>query len=72
MVAYNKPLNADMTDIINIYNAGGVPTKKAPDEPLSPVTSPLLQPLLLTPDEKDALIAFLQSITAPPARAVKP
>ena len=65
-------LFADMTGIINIYNAGGVPTKKDPDDPLSPVTSPLLQPLLLTPDEKDALIAFLQSITAPPARAVKP
>ena len=65
-------LFADMTGIINIYNAGGVPVKKDPNDPLSPVTSPLLQPLSLTADEIDALIAFLQSITAPPARAVEP
>lgn len=58
----------DMTGIINIYNSGmhmidPTPEKKVKD-PLYPVTDPLLQKLNLTSEEKAALVAFLQSVTA--------
>lgn len=60
-------LFGDIRGILNIYNAGGVPIKKDPNDPLSPETSVLLKPLQLTENEMNALEAFLQSITASPA-----
>lgn len=59
-------LFADMPGIISIYNAGGVRFDKKPDDPLSPQTSHLLQPLDLNAEEQSAIIAFLQALTAPP------
>lgn len=58
----------DMVGVLTIYNVGGVPQRPIEDDPLSPVTSPLLQPLGLSAEEINALAAFLDSITAPPAR----
>lgn len=60
-------LFADMAGIMNIYNAGGFVFKKDPNDPLSPVTSTILKPLNLTEKEIQALIAFMQAITAYPA-----
>lgn len=60
-------LFSDMRGILNIYNAGGVPIKKDPNDPLAPETSNLLNPLQLTVNEMDALQAFLHSITATPS-----
>lgn len=65
-------LFASMQGIINVYNAGGVATVVDNEDPLSPVTSPLLKPLSLSNSEKKAILAFLQSITASPAIAIKP
>ena len=59
----------NMQGIINIYNAGGFVFSKQANDPLSPVTSELLSPLKLSREEQKALIAFLESITAPPARS---
>lgn len=61
-------LFSDMEGIINIYNAGGVPQKKDPNDPLSPQTSELLQPLQLNNAEISALLAFMEAITAHPAQ----
>jgi len=58
---------ADMTGVLNIYNAGGVAIKKNKEDPLSPETSTLLKPLSLTREEISALVEFLKSISAPPA-----
>lgn len=58
---------ANMTGVLNIYNAGGVVIKKNKEDPLSPETSTLLKPLSLTREEISALVEFLKSISAPPA-----
>lgn len=58
----------EMEGILNIYNVGGVPQRPIEGDPLSPVTSSLLRPLELTSEEIGALAAFLESVTAPPAR----
>lgn len=57
----------DIVGILNFYNAGGIRFEKQADDPLSPATTPMLKPLLLTREEILALQAFLMSITAPPA-----
>ena len=51
--------------IINLYNAGGPrpkPRKHQADDPLFPKTSPLLQKLNLSQQEKADLLAFLQTL----------
>ena len=51
--------------IVNLYNAGGArprPREGMEDDPLFPETSPLLPELNLTPDEKDALVAYLETL----------
>jgi len=45
---------ATLRDVVELYNAGGVP-----DE----VLDPLIRPLGLSPTEIDALVAFLESLT---------
>ena len=65
-------LFSSMEGILNIYNNGGVPTQPDEDDPLSPITSSLLQKLDLSDAEINALVAFLEAITAPPARVPKP
>ena len=57
----------DMSGLLNFYNAGGVQIKKDKNDPMSPVTSNLLKPLLLSAEELDALEAFMHAITAYPA-----
>lgn len=65
-------LFSSMRGILNIYDNGGVPTEIDDQDPLSPVTSPLLHKLDLSDDEKIAIVAFLESITAAPARVLEP
>ncbi|HRX73223.1 MAG TPA: cytochrome c peroxidase [Hyphomonas sp.] len=51
--------------IVNLYDAGGArprPREEMEDDPLFPETSPLLPKLNLTPDEKDALVAYLETL----------
>ena len=65
-------LFSDMTGILNIYNAGGVPIAKDPNDPMSPETSRILKPLQLSQQEIQAIVAFLHSITAVPAGGPAP
>lgn len=58
---------SDMTGLLHFYNAGGIKFERDDKDKLSPQTSPLLKPLSLTKEEIEALSAFLESITAPPA-----
>lgn len=67
----------DLLGVVNIYNAGGghPRRKKTPAEeadPLYPVTSPILRPLNLTEDEKEALVAFLHAISTTTYRIPRP
>ncbi|MEL7307177.1 MAG: cytochrome c peroxidase [Pseudomonadota bacterium] len=51
--------------IVNFYNAGGArpkPSKKFKDDPNYPQTTELLHKLALSKDEKNALIAFLETL----------
>lgn len=61
-------LFSSMEGIINIYNAGGVPQTVDAADPLSPRTDALLKPLGLNRAEIAALLAFLEAISAAPAR----
>lgn len=58
----------DMTGLLNLYNSGmqmnSATAEQKLNDPLYPVTDPLMQPLGLTKDEIQDLKAFLQSITA--------
>lgn len=57
----------DMLGIVNIYNSGmHMLDNRANDkaDPLYPKTDIILQPLGLTPQEKQDLVAFLEAITA--------
>lgn len=54
--------------LINIYNSGmqmntATPAQKASD-PMYPITDPLMKKLNLTAVEKDAIVSFLESVTA--------
>jgi len=60
-------LFADMRGIISLYNRGGPRNRVDPNDPLSPVQSPLIKPLELTQEEQQALFAFMEAVTAPPA-----
>ncbi|RUO29997.1 cytochrome-c peroxidase [Aliidiomarina sedimenti] len=55
----------DLLGIIRMYSHGGArprPRGEQVDDPLFPVTSELLQQFPLTPDEEQALLAFLQTL----------
>ena len=57
----------NMDGIINIYNSGMHQLddkSKDKSDTLYPRTDPILRPLKLTPDEKQAVVAFLGAITA--------
>ncbi len=56
-----------MRGLLNLYNGCVSRPKKDPNDTLSPVTSKLIKPLLLTKEEILALEEFLKAITAPPA-----
>lgn len=62
--------------VLNMYNAGmqsvsATEAQKAAD-PMYPVTDPLLKKLNLTKEEKNQVIAFLQSITATQYKMPRP
>lgn len=51
--------------IVNFYNAGGVQLRRKPEQAgdqLFPATSPILKPLDLTREERDDLVAFLETL----------
>lgn len=54
--------------VLNIYNAGGFVFNKDPNDPLSPQTSKILQPLSLTSKEKKLLRHFYTLLLAPQQR----
>jgi cytochrome c peroxidase len=61
--------------IMNMYSAGMPQPKPKPDQvndPLFPKTDPLIKKLDLTPEEKKALIAFLEAITEIPYKMDRP
>ncbi|MFT3824430.1 MAG: cytochrome c peroxidase [Chitinophagaceae bacterium] len=70
-VALTRPymhngLFEDLEGIVNIYNVGGARTKRKPEQAndtLFPETSAILKPLQLTKEEKEAVVAFLHSIS---------
>src|SRR5690606_31013123 len=80
-VMHNDPwmhngLFSNIMGIVNIYNSGmhmidPSPEEKAAD-PLHPFTDPILRPLELTDDEKEAVVAFLGAITATQYRMQRP
>ncbi|MBQ4813918.1 cytochrome-c peroxidase [Pseudoalteromonas luteoviolacea] len=59
-------LLADMEGVMAIYNAGGFRFSGDLEDPLAPVTSPLLQPLSLNQKEQQALVAFMEALTPYP------
>jgi cytochrome c peroxidase len=65
----------NMDGIMNMYSAGMPQPKPKPEQvndPLFPKTDPLIQKLELTPEEKKALIAFLEAITEIPYKMDRP
>lgn len=55
----------ELSGVVTFYNAGGArprPREDQKDDPHSPQTDPLLAPLNLTPDEREALVAFLETL----------
>ncbi|HUC80008.1 MAG TPA: cytochrome c peroxidase [Flavisolibacter sp.] len=65
----------DMEEIIILYNAGMPQPKPKPEQekdPLNPKTDPLIKKLNLTKQERADLLAFLESITAPPTKVRPP
>ncbi len=65
----------NMDGILNMYNAGMPQPKPKPDQvndPLFPKTDPLIKKLELTPEEKKAIIAFLDAITGVPYKMDRP
>ena len=72
-VMNNKPwmhngLFSNMRGIINLYNMGGPRNTYDASDDMAPKQSKLLKPLQLNAAEIDALLAFLTSVTATPAR----
>lgn len=66
----------NLAGIVNIYNSGmhmidPTPEQKAKD-PLYPYTDELMQPLNLTPDEKKAIVAFLESMSGTKYKMPRP
>lgn len=64
-----------MDGILNMYSMGmpqPKPRKGQENDSLFPKTSPLIQKLELTEEEKKAIIAFLESISAPAFRLSSP
>ncbi|MEC3879693.1 cytochrome-c peroxidase [Parapedobacter sp. 10938] len=80
-VMHNDPwmhngLFSNIMGVVNIYNSGMHMINPSAEEkaadPLYPVTDPILRPLELTADEKEAVVAFLGAITATQYRMQRP
>ncbi len=68
-------LFGNMKGIVTMYSNGmpqPKPQKGQENDSLFPKTSPLIKKLNLTESEIDAVIAFLESISAPAFRVRKP
>lgn len=66
---FHNGLFGDMDGVMNMYNAGMPVQKVKPEQekdPLLPKNDKLLQGLKLSKGERDAVVAFLQSITTLP------
>lgn len=63
----------DLTGIINLYNSGMRFSNKNqdPNDPLAPKVDTLIKPLGLTKLEKEALLSFLQCISAKPEKLMR-
>lgn len=66
----------NMTGILNLYNSGMQSVSATPEQkledPLYPVTDPLLKPLNLSRHEIEAIESFLHAITATPYKMPRP
>lgn len=51
----------DLESVINIYNQGGI--RQTEKGLINPTLSPLIKPLGLTQEERESLVAFLQTLT---------
>ncbi|HEY1024620.1 MAG TPA: cytochrome c peroxidase [Sphingobacteriaceae bacterium] len=72
---FHNGIFPDMNGIMNLYNSGmPSPARKQEqmNDPLFPKTDPLLKPLGLTLEEREAIVAFLHSITTLPIKVQKP
>lgn len=72
---FHNGLFGDMDGVLNMYNAGMPVQKVRPEQindPLLPKNDKLLKPLALTKAEKDAIVAFLHSISAAPWKDRQP
>jgi cytochrome c peroxidase len=66
---FHNGLFGNIDGVMNMYNAGMPEQRRKADQlndPLYPVKDKLLQPLLLSTAEKDAVIAFLHAISTEP------
>jgi cytochrome c peroxidase len=66
----------DITGVVNLYNSGmqmvsATPAQKAAD-PMYPVTDPLMKKLDLSRAEVQAVVAFLDAVTAPQYKMQRP
>ncbi|MES2652359.1 MAG: cytochrome c peroxidase [Bacteroidota bacterium] len=72
---FHNGLFGDMDGIMNMYNVGMPVQKVRPEQendPLLPKNDKLLRGLMLSKAEKDAVVAFLQSITTLPWKDRQP
>jgi cytochrome c peroxidase len=68
-------LFSDLLGIVNLYNSGmaNLPqTDAQKKDPMYPVTSKHVKPLNLTMDQREDIVAFLQSISTTPLRVRNP
>ncbi len=68
-------LMVNLRGILNFYNRGSFQPQPKPNQPVDPEypqLSPLMKPLELSRDEVDALLAFLDSLSARPTRIPVP
>lgn len=65
----------NIQSVIGMYNAGmNVPYRREEfkDDPMFPITSPLIKRLELTKEEQEAIIAFLEALSSEPMLVEKP
>lgn len=72
---FHNGIFGNIDGVMNMYNVGMPRVKPKEDQkndPLFPKTSPLLKALGLTQEEKDAIVAFLESLSSMPHRVDQP
>ncbi|HWV71196.1 MAG TPA: hypothetical protein VN040_05755 [Pseudosphingobacterium sp.] len=64
---FHNGLFSNIEGVLNMYNVGMPRVKRKAsqiDDPLFPETDPLLKPLELSKNEKEAIIAFMESLSS--------